>query len=158
MKYKIWLGSSVCIIWSSCLIGGLIIFIFDNETDFLIWGPSNTVFAGIKINTWSRWCMVMSYSIFSQISYSVVSSTLRPFISNVIRDYKTPIENKGSLIRAHYMVSVYTFYYWISSIFDVFLWITMQLQFILPAIIIDLLITYHFTNGYMCEREIHLLN
>mgnify|MGYP001305952888 CR=1 FL=1 len=149
MKYKIWLGSSVCIVWSSFLIGGLIVFIFDNETDFLIWGPSNVKFAGFKIDNWSRWYFVMGYSMFSQISYSIVSSTLRPFICNVIRDYKTPIEDKGSKIRAQYLVSVYTFYYWISSIFDVFLWITMQLQFILPALIIDLIITYRFTNNYM---------
>tara|TARA_Y100000389_G_scaffold183785_1_gene201606 strand:- start:1451 stop:1741 length:291 start_codon:yes stop_codon:yes gene_type:complete len=95
---------------------------------------------------------------FSQISYSIISSTLSPFISNVIRDYKTPIEDKGSIIRAQYLVSVYTFYYWISSIFDVFLWITMQLQFILPAIIIDLIITYRFTNNYMKQNNNPLLS
>ena len=83
---------------------------FGNETDFLIWGPSNVKFAGFKIDNWGRWYLVMGYSMFSQISYSIVSSTLRPFISNVIRDYKTPIEDKGSLIRAQYLVSVYTFY------------------------------------------------
>tara|TARA_Y100000389_G_scaffold183785_1_gene201607 strand:- start:1756 stop:1926 length:171 start_codon:yes stop_codon:yes gene_type:complete len=52
MKYKIWLGSTVCVVWSSFLIGGLIVFIFDNESDFLTWGPSNVEFAGFKINNW----------------------------------------------------------------------------------------------------------
>ena len=158
MKYKIWLGSSVCVIWSSFLIGGIVVFIFNDESDFLIWGPSDVKFAGFIINNWLRWYLVMGYSIFSQISYSIVSSTLRPFISNVIRDYKTPIEDKGSLIRAQYLVSVYTFYYWIASIFDVFLWITMQLQFILPAILIDLTITYRFTNNYMKQNNNPLLS
>ncbi len=157
MKYRIWLGSTICIIWSSSLIGGLIIFINNNESDFLIWGPSNSEFIGFKINNWFRWYLVMGYSIFSQISYSIVSSTLRPFITNVIRDYKTPIKNKGSMIQAQYIVSVYTFYYWITSIFDIFLWITMQLQFILPAVIIDLMITCYFTKSYMTDREKKLL-
>jgi hypothetical protein len=91
----------------------------------------------------------MVYSVLSQVAYSVVSSTLSPYISNVIRDHKTPQSDKGSLVRAQVIVQLYTLYHWMSSIFDVFLWITLQVQYIVPAVITDLALTVHFTNRFM---------
>ena len=127
--YSVIPASIICIIWIASISS--IIGVYQNKTNFFYFGPSNeTTFVDFKVDTWSKWVIIVLYSFLSQFVYSYINSTIHPFVLNVIRDYKTPIENKGSLIRAHYMVSVYTFYYWISSIFDVFLWITMQLQFI----------------------------
>ena len=95
----------------------------------------------------------MLYSIFSQIIYSIITSSLSPYINNVIRDYKTPIINKGSKIGAQYIVTVYTLYYWVTSILDIFLWITMQIQYIIPCIIIDIIIKAYFTDIYMTNNN-----
>jgi hypothetical protein len=97
----------------------------------------------------------MSYSVVSQVAYSVVSSTLSPYISNVIRDHKTPRSDKGSAVGAQALVQLYTLYHWMSSVFDVFLWITLQLQYIVPAIVTDLGLTLYFTRGYMRDDELN---
>ena len=99
----------------------------------------------------------MIYSILSQVSYSVISSTISPYISNVIRDHKTPIEEKGTLIQAQSIVFVYTLYSWLTSILDVFLWITLQVQYIIPALLTDLILTIYFTNSYMKPLSSQLL-
>lgn len=134
--------------WSILLISGIAYFTTDNKTDFLHWGPSDVKFGGLIIDTWSKWLFVMCYSIFSQVIYSIVSSNLSPYISNVIRDYKTPKKDKGKYINCQVIVQIYSLYHWLSSIFDVFLWITLQLQYLVPAIIIDLILTFYFTHNF----------
>lgn len=151
--YRIGLGVTFGATWSGLLLCGVVYFVLesgDHGTDFARWGPSNnTVFGGIRVNTWPRWAFVMAYSTLSQVVYSVISGTLSPYIDNVIQDHKTPREQKGSYVRAQLIVELYTFYHWISSIFDVFLWITLQVQYLAPAIIMDLVITAYFTHGYL---------
>ena len=149
MKYNICLGISIAGSWSIFLISGIYFFYLENNSKFFHFGPSEVIFGGFKINTWNRWYFVMNYSVLSQISQTIVSSNVSPYISNVIRDYKTPIKDKGSKINAQYIVLIYRLYYWLSSIFDIFLWITLQLQYIIPGIIIDLLLSIYFTNKYM---------
>lgn len=149
MKYNINFGTSIAGTWSLLIIGGFIFIIIDSETDFMCWGPSDVKFAGFKINTWSRWVVVMNYSIFSQVVYTITSSTSAPYISNVIRDHKTSLKDKGTKLHAQVTVFTYTLFYWLASIMDIFLWITLQLQYIVPALFTDLLITVYFTDRYM---------
>lgn len=75
---------------------------------------------------------------------SAISGTVSPYVSNVIRDHKT-IE-KGPYAWNQCVVQVYTLYYWVSSILDVFLWVTLQAQFIAPSLVVDLCLTYYFTH------------
>lgn len=158
MAYRPQLGCAVASIWCAILFVAIAIFsTIDSTTDFLHFGPSNVQFAGIRINTWTRWAAVMSYSILSQFCYSIVSTTISPYISNVIRDHKTPREDKGSMMHAQFVVSIYTLYHWLSSIFDVFLWITLQLQYIVPAIVIDIGLAVIFTREYMNSKTISTL-
>lgn len=120
-----------------------------DATEFLRVGPSHTTFAGVRVDSWGRWALVMTYSLLSQVVDSVVEATLAPYITNVIRDHKTPRVQKGTVWGAHGIVLVYTLYQWLSSVFDVFLWITMQLQYMVPAIVVDLCLTVYFTNTYL---------
>ena len=156
MKYKIKIGIIVAGSWSICIIAGVYVIASDINTEFLQWGPSDVIFAGFRVNTWTRWGFVISYSVLSQVAYTIVNSSVLPYITNVIRDHKTPIEEKGTKLNAQIIVFTYTLFYWLSSILDVFLWITLQLQYILPALLTDLLITIYFTNSYMTETVIFL--
>ena len=149
MPYYVATGACVASMWTLIMCTAIVAFAMDVDTDFMRWGPSDVRFGGMRINTWARWAAVMVYSVLSQVAYSVVSSTLSPYISNVIRDHKTPQSDKGSLVRAQVIVQLYTLYHWMSSIFDVFLWITLQVQYIVPAVITDLALTVHFTNRFM---------
>lgn len=149
MKYNVNFGTIVGGAWSLLILGGFVFVIIDSDTDFMCWGPSDVEFAGFKVNTWSRWIIVMNYSVFSQVVYTITRSTSVPYISNVIRDHKTPLKDKGTKKHAQITVFTYTLFYWLSSMMDVFLWITLQMQYIMPALVTDLLITIYYTDRYM---------
>lgn len=153
MNYNVTIGTLSSGAWSLLILGGLVFVIIDSETDFMCLGPSDVEFAGFKVNTWPRWVIVMNYSVFSQVIYTITRSTSGPYISNVIRDHKTPIEDKGTKMHAQITVFVYTLFFWLSSMMDVFLWITLQMQYIVPALVTDLLITIYFTNIYMKPKK-----
>ena len=76
----------------------------------------------------------------------------------IIRDYKTPLKDKPSYVRGQFIVQTYTTYHWLASIFDVFLWITLQLQYLLPAILTDLVLTSYFTHAYLAPSKPSLEN
>ena len=136
----------------------MVYFSVGEPSSFSHWGPSdNVVFGGMKIDSWAKWSFVMTYSVASQVVYSVVSSTISPYINNVIEDHKTPLKDKGSYIKSQALVQLYTLYHWLSSIFDVFLWITMQLQYLLPALFTGLVLTCYFTHTYLKPREANTL-
>ena len=59
------------------------------------------------------------------------------------------MNRKVHYLRAQFIVELYTFYHWISSIFDVFYRITLQVQYLVPAITMDLILTAYFTHGYL---------
>lgn len=153
MVYRVALGATLSGTWSLGLLAAMVYFSSGEPSSFGRFGPSDdVVFGGMKIDTWAKWSFVMTYAVVSQIVYSVVSSTISPYVSNVIRDHKTPAREKGSYVRSQSLVQLYTLYHWLASIFDVFLWITMQLQYLLPALLTDLALTGYFTHGYLNPR------
>lgn len=154
--YNTRIGTAFAGAWTFLLVGAIFFFgQADSDTMFVHWGPSNnTVFGGMRVDSWPRWAFVMSYSVLSQVVYSVVSNTLSPYVSNVIRDHKTPREDKGGYTRGQLLVQLYTAYHWLSSIFDVFLWITLQLQYLAPAILTDLVLTWFLTRSYFSHNPL----
>ena len=113
-------------------------------------GPSpQIVFWGMRVDTWSRWWGVMTYSVVSQMSICVNANTLDPFITNVVRDHKTT--DKGDPGVLHAIVQLKTAFDWLVSICNTNLWITMQVQFLCVALLADLVITYVMTRTYLIE-------
>ena len=143
MAYDVQLGVYCAISWT-CFVFVVMAYFAVHESSFLTWGPSDASFGGIPINSWSRWTFVILYSALSQVVSSAISGTVSPYVSNVIRDHKTL--EKGPYVWNQFVVQVYTVYYWVSSILDVFLWVTLQAQFIAPSLLVDLCLTYYFTH------------
>ena len=159
--YCIKTGLITCTLWCILLLVGFIYFVStEKEINILYFGPSeDIVFICFKINTWNRWTIVMMYSLFSQIIYTIISNTLRPYIKNVIQDHKTSNNDKPKKYIAHYINQIYTFYNWISHIFDIFLYLTIQIQFIIPSFLVDIVMTYYYTENYMkIKEELPLFN
>ena len=89
-------------IWSISFITFFILLNYSNTILFEI-GPSDRIlFVGLKINTWNKWTCVMLFSILSQVMDNIISATLNPYVTNVIKDHKTI--NKSSFILAHLIV------------------------------------------------------
>jgi hypothetical protein len=152
--YNIRLGLIVANLWSILLITTFIALSSSNDILFEI-GPSEKVsFAGLKINTWNKWICVMIFSTISQVMDSIVGATLAPYVTNVIKDHKT--NNKGSFLIAHTIVQSRTIFNWLNEIGHIYLWFTMQLQFIFPALSVDLIIRYFTTERYL-KMEYNIL-
>lgn len=145
-----------CSLSSCALVVACMVYFSYGEPDGLMhWGPSNAVrFAGIRIDSWGRWALVMAYSLGSQLAYTTVKNTLSPYVSNVIRDHKTPRDQKGTYAGAQAVVLCYTLFNWLISVFDVFLWVTMQAQFLIPAVAADAVMSVYYTHGYMTTAPV----
>ena len=157
MNYYIFSGTIIALLWSLIIVIGLITLSFKSDSNLFCWGPSDVEFLNIKINTWEKWSILMLYSIFSQLAYTTVSSTISPYIDNVIRDHKTPLREKCSYNQGQIIVFIYTLFNWLTSIIDIFIWITLQMQFIIIPITIDLFLNCYFTHGYMKQKNQQLL-
>ena len=100
----------------SLLVIIFLIYLVKNNNDFFTIGPSDKIyFINIKINTWTKWSMVMIYSTLSGVSSTVTGSTIKPFITNVIRDHKSPW-NIDYYWQSQTVVGIYNTYYCILNI------------------------------------------
>lgn len=118
---------------------------------FFSLGPSNnTNFTTFKIDNWEKWVFIMTYSFLSQFIHSFINATLYPFMTNVIRDYKS--EWTKSHCSAQLITLVYKLYYWFHDICDVFLVLTLQLQFYIPALIADILVGAITTRKFIKSK------
>ena len=142
------LGIVVAVIWSTALISGLgMAAKYNLLASFVSLGPNNeAIFGGVILNTWSKWICVMIYSAVSQVTRSLVDGTLTPFVTNVIRD---PTVTYGNYVEAQILVTVQNVFLWLVDLFDILLYITMQLQFWIPAIFADVTVHIYLTHKNM---------
>jgi len=146
-KYYIKHALILAILWIIFVIF-LIIIYSSNNIIFLHFGPTNdSKFIIYEINTWTKWTLLMIYSFLSQFIHSILNSTLHSFIVNVVRDHKT-IYN-GTIKYPLLITIVYKIYYWIHYICNIFLILTYQLQFYIPALIADIMVGIFITKKYL---------
>ena len=153
--YRPVLGCGVAFSWTVVVFATTFVSAFsEQDTMFLHFGPSpKTIFGGIRVDTWPKWGAVMTYATLSQTIESIVGNTIRPYIRNVIRDHKTSHDDKPRYMIGHLYVQVYTIYSWITSVFDVFLWVTLQIQYLVPAMAMDVFTTFFFTHNYLTHKR-----
>ena len=143
------LGLTGC--WSIIVICTISV-LSDGNKDILHFGPGENKFIHLKIDTWGRWSFVMLYSFSSQLVNSLINSTLYPFITNVIRDHKSPYD--GSVSYAQSIAVIYKLYYWFNEICDLFLVLTLQIQYWIPGLIADILVALWTTHSYLKEKRL----
>ena len=150
--YSVRSAVTISLVWMVAL--GSIIGIFGDHSYFFNFGPSNqTKFISFKIDNWSKWILIILYSFISQFIHSYINSTLYPFMTNVIRDYKS--EWRESYFKAQLITFVYKLYYWFHDICNVFLVLTLQIQFYLPALIADILVGIITTRNFINNKIKH---
>ena len=124
----------------------------NKKSTFLIFGPSNkTNFIDLKIDNWGKWLLVMIYSFLSQFVNSYINATLYPFMVNVIRDYKS--DWTDTMCKAQIITLIYKLYYWFHELCEIFLILTLQLQYYIPALIADLTVGFFTTKKYINDKR-----
>lgn len=152
-KYNGRTGVIIGLTW--CIATFIFICYLSNiNRDFLLFGPNDKIlFIKIKVDTWGKWSGLMVYSAFSQIVSSVMSSTVKPFITNVIRDHKTPWD-LHYYYQSQSIVLLYYTYGWITGILDMFVYLTCQIQFWIPAFLADVIVQMYFTHYHLTCKEL----
>ena len=141
-------GLAVASAWSAALCVALGILCATGAlASFTRVGPnSEASFGGVSIDTWEKWMALMLYSATSQFAQSVVGGTLYPLVTNEIRDPASPFPSYGA---AQITVGIQNLFLWMVGLFDILLYITMQLQFWVPAIIADLVVNAVLVDANM---------
>jgi hypothetical protein len=129
---------------------------------FVAVGPNDkAVFATVRVDSMAKWSALMAYSSLSQAAQSLVETTLQPFIINVIRDPNvdfserrpSPRNFKACAVVAQFVVGVYNLFLCIVSLFDILMYVTLRIQFYIPAIVADLLVNGYVTHQNMQQKR-----
>jgi len=152
-QYGVPKGCCLAIGWTVLIGLGVGLVSARDGTAFLHVGPGGDAqFFGFPIDSWGRWAGVVLYGACSQIVRSLISATLYPFMTNVVRDHKEPWED-GSLRIALAVTVVYKLFYAVSDICDVFVALTLQLQYYVPMIVSDVAVGLFTTRWYMRRKR-----
>lgn len=81
-----------------------------------------------------------------------MNATIYPFITNVVRDHKAAWD--GSEFFGQLIALVYKLYYLINDICDVFLVLTLQLQYWIPGLIADVGVSLWTTHHYLRDKSV----
>ena len=138
-------------IWILAIIA-MISTLSSSDPGFFHFGPGKTTFLQFHVDTWTKWSIVMAYSFFSQLVNSLMNATVYPFITNVIRDHKAAWDGSESF--GQFIALVYKLYYWINDICDVFLILTLQLQYWIPGLIADVSVSLWTTHHYLRDKSV----
>lgn len=150
-RYSVQPMLGVGTLWIVAIIA-MIATLSSGDPNFLNFGPGKTTFLQFRVDTWGKWGLVMAYSFFSQLVNSLMNATIYPFITNVIRDHKAAWD--GSELFGQLVAVVYKLYYWINDICDVFLVLTLQLQYWIPGLIADVGVSLWTTHYYLRDKPI----
>ena len=153
-SYNAMTGLAVALAWSAALCVTLgVVCATGALASFTRLGPnSEASFGGVSIDTWDKWMALMLYSASSQLAQSVVGGTLDPLVTNEIRDPDSPFPSYGA---AQITVGIQNMFLWMVGLFDILLYITMQLQFWVPAIIADLVVNAALVDANMRAKRAH---
>jgi len=124
---------------------------------FMQFGPSSdpklqAVFLGTHIDTWTKTIAIMilgfTSSMFSTYYYTVFGS----WLTNTIRDHKAK-DLKMSWLKAMTLTTMNPLITGINGVLEFFVTLTMQLQFIFPQILGQVLTTIITTRSFLSKKK-----
>lgn len=142
---------TVVILWFTiCAIGFSTVGLFSSE--FMKFGPNDTLtYLTIKIDTWSRYIFILSFTIISTCVNDLASDSLGPFFTNAITDHKSrhlPYR-KNTILLISQIWSLYCNFMGIASVALVF----SQFDLILVRAFVDLVVNFFTMNRFMRNKE-----
>jgi hypothetical protein len=119
----------------------------DIETDFYRFGPSSSLnVIGIKINTYPKYFILVSYCFINSGIRCLVHNVVQPWIINHVQN-SSVVKTKSELPLSYEITAVTTFYQW----FDWFVYMNIllsQIDLVLYEIIADVTIALISVNYY----------
>jgi len=124
---------------------------------FMHFGPSNdpktqTEFLGTKVDTWGKVITLYVLGFFTVCFSTYYNNIVGNWLTNSVKDQKTETleETKGW---SYLMANVDPLLGWINGILGFFVTLTLQLQFIIPQALGEILITILSTNNFLSKKK-----
>ena len=155
------LVAMILVVWS-ILLFIMIYFALTNEksdTTFLRFGPAKKTdkkvskFLGIQIDSWTKVVAIMMYVFVSQIIKTYTYTIIKPWLTNNIYDDKTKSLDV-SFAQVFFITNAYTVFNWFNRIIGTFLYFTLELQFIIPDVIANLIFKNITTYYYVKNKSL----
>ena len=124
---------------------------------FMHFGPSNdpetaTEFLGAHIDTWPKVIELYALGFFSAIMNTYYRTVYDAWMMNQVKDVKTKhISVKKSF--AYIMITLDPIISNINSILELFLTLTLQLQFLIPQILGDFIASILVSRAYLKKKQ-----
>jgi hypothetical protein len=121
------------------------------DTKFMTLGPSeNTVFMGVKLDTWYKWGLVASFTFINTSVNDFMSDALSPWILNTITDHKNRFIPYSKIVCLS-ITQMWSIYCNIMSVFGIFLAMS-QIDFVLIRMMADLTVNAYTTTKFIRNK------
>ena len=148
-KYSLNKSVPITCVWLA-IITTVFIYSGVESDDFFLFGPSDAMFVNMKIENWFKWSCIMMYSFLSQFVSSYTSTTISPYVANVVYDHKQDVKLNDNYVM--FIVVVLKLYEYVHFIMELFLTLCLQFQYYVPALLADLIITCRTTKDYLDRK------
>jgi hypothetical protein len=123
---------------------------------FLHFGPSTdpktqTEFLGTKVDTWGKVITIYVLGFFSVCFSTYYYDIFGSWLTNSVKDHKEKTL-KTSKQTAYFLTILDPFLSHINGILSLFVTLTLQLQFIIPQIIAELLVTVFSSHAFLSKK------
>lgn len=124
---------------------------------FMHFGPSTdpetaSEFLGAHIDTWPKVIALYILGFISSIMHSYYSTVFGAWMMNTVKDDKTKTVNMNRKI-AYTLISIDPIISNINSILELFLTLTLQLQFLIPQLLGDLVASILVSHAYLKKKK-----
>ena len=125
--------------------------------NFLHFGPSKdeetaAEFLGARIDTWPKVIQLYLLGFFSSIMHTYYGTVYNAWAMNYIKDVKTKHVNIKKTI-AYIMIFLDPLISNINNILELFLTLTLQLQFLIPQLLGDLVASILVSHAYLKKKK-----
>jgi len=127
------------------------------STKFTHFGPSTDqemaiVFLGTHINSWYKVITLYVLGFFSSMISTYSSTVYNNWKTNTVGDQKTK-ELKLKKWLSHLLVIIAPIVYNINGILELFITLTLQLQFLLPQLLGNIIASIYISNSYLATKK-----
>lgn len=124
---------------------------------FMHFGPSTdpetaSEFLGAHIDTWPKVIALYILGFVSSIMHSYYSTVFGAWMINTVQDDKTKRVNMNRKI-AYTLISIDPIISNINSILELFLTLTLQLQFLIPQILGDIIASIVISRSFLSKKK-----
>ena len=124
---------------------------------FLHFGPSTdpetaAEFLGAHIDTWPKVIALYILGFFSSIMSSYYGTVFGAWMMNTVKDNKTKTVNMNKKV-AYILISLDPIISNINSILELFLTLTLQLQFLIPQLLGDILASIMVSRSFLSKKK-----